>query len=215
MPEVTEGLAGEGLMTRAGSSTAVVLAGLLALSVAACDSSGADDPSPSPSASSPAASPTTSETTSPDPSPSASPSPSGPDIPAAARKQTPEAAVLFVKYYFGELNRAWTEPRAGLLPPLSTSKCEFCKKNEARARGLVEARARYKSKPVSVTVVKPVGGASGGEQYLYVEFQQHGAVIVNSSGSEVGRDEKVLAKTYAALSWTDGRWRLRGIESSK
>ncbi|NHA68746.1 DUF6318 family protein [Phycicoccus flavus] len=210
MPEVTEGLAGEGLMTRAGSSTAVVLAGLLALSVSACDSSGADDPSPSPSASSPAASPTTSETTSPDPSPSASPSPSGSDIPAAARKQTDAGAEAFVRYYIAQSGRAWTKPDPSLLDGLSTRQCSSCSRLSDVAADLASKKQRYDASPIRISKMKTIRSSSS-EVAFEASLVENAVRVVDRKGSTVDSyPERRIVRAISTV-WRDERWLLNGI----
>ncbi|MGL4744071.1 MAG: hypothetical protein ACRCXL_06730 [Dermatophilaceae bacterium] len=52
---------------------------------------------------------------------SPAPSPSVAVVPAAARSQTVAGAEAFIRFYLDEVDRALTEPAAGLLPGLSDS----------------------------------------------------------------------------------------------
>ncbi|MGG5257553.1 DUF6318 family protein [Phycicoccus avicenniae] len=193
-------------MQRSGSWVAVV--GMLAAGVlGGCDASSDDPttaPTPSPSVSSTSASPS--------PTPTPSVTASGPDIPAAARAQTPAGAEAYMKYFFDQFNVAYTEPRAGLIKSMGTTACEFCSKSEVRAVELVEGKQRYAQAPVRLGEAKSFGGAPKNEQYVHIEFTQVAATIVDSSGRKVSQVAEANAGANAALTWSDGRWFVRGIE---
>ncbi len=180
--------------------------------VAGCSASGGSPTAPTPS---PDATPSMSVSASPSASPSPSPSPSGPDIPAAARQQTDAGAEAFVKYFFEQFNVAWTEPRPGLIASLSDPDCQFCAKSETTARRLADQSQRYERAPLTLEKAEPFAGAPGNEAYLYVEFTQHGADIVDANGNRVGGDQRGDARANAALKWSGEGWRVLGIEASE
>ena len=112
-----------------------------AVVVAGCSAS---DGSPAAQTPTPDATPSASASESPSASPSPSTTPSGPDIPAAATKQTDAGAEAFVEYFFEQFNVAWTEPRPGLIASLSDPDCQFCAKAEASgAKTLPTTDERY------------------------------------------------------------------------
>ncbi len=96
---------------------------VLAASILLSACGGGAKPDPSSSTSSPTTS-SSAQTT------SVSPTTAGPtidpNIPAAARVNTPAGAAAFVKYFHDQLNVSWRTPRAGLLPPLSLPDCKTC-----------------------------------------------------------------------------------------
>ena len=187
---------------------AFVVAGAVALG--GC--TGESDPDPSPSAGS--ASATSSASPSATPSPSASETASGPEIPAAAREQTEAGAEAFVRFFFDQVNTAWTEPRAGLIKSFSDPKCEFCSKTEATAARLVSDRQRYSSNPVEVTAIDQFVGAPSGQEYLAVTLVQRRVDVLDADGSVVSTDQRKNLDRYVAVIWTDGEWRLLGVEKA-
>ena len=91
---------------------AVTLAGVVGLVavvgvLAGCESEATPPATTSPSASVTSASPSPSASS---PSPSASPSV---DIPAAAREKSDKGAEAFVRYFFDQVNLAWTSAGPG------------------------------------------------------------------------------------------------------
>jgi hypothetical protein len=175
---------------------------------------GCDSDEPPTSGPTPTPSSTTSSTS---PSPPATPTPTPSNtstIPAAARKNTPEGAEAFLKFYFSAANEAWTTPDVSLIQRLGTRGCEFCTRTEDAAVYLEEHGERYAEDPVTVLSVKAFGGAPTGEQYLAVKFRQNAVAVVDAKGAVARSDPEAVITGNAALRWTSGRWLLRGVESA-
>lgn len=194
-------------MTR-GSRWVVAGAALGTVLLAGCDSSGGDQPSPSPTPSASSVSPSASPSSSPTPTPSES----GPQIPAAAREQTPAGAEAYVEYFFDQFNVAYKGPKPGVIEALGTHDCEFCAKSEARAVALASEGQRYAGDAVTVDGVSSFGGAPEGQQYVRIEFTQLAATVVDEDGKQVDKVTKGSAVGNAAVVWREGRWFVRGVE---
>jgi hypothetical protein len=162
--------------------------------------------SPSPSATSASPSPSASS-----PSPSASASV---EIPAAARVKSEKGAEAFVRYFFDQVNLAWTTPRAGLIASLSSTSCEFCKTTEAAAKGLAEANQRYASDPVTVRSVDALTGAPEGQLYLFVDMVQNRANIVDKAGKVVSTDIRKSIPSNVAVGWAGDAWQMNAVEQT-
>ncbi|MBT9254861.1 hypothetical protein KMZ32_02460 [Phycicoccus sp. MAQZ13P-2] len=196
-------------MTR---GTRWVVAGVALGSVllAGCETSGDDDPSPTPTPSVSSVSPSSSPSASPSPSPSAS----GPEIPAAAREQTPAGAEAYVEYFFDQFNVAWTKPQPGLIKSLSDPQCQFCKKTETTATRLAADKQRYKSDPARLQSVDVFGGAPAGQQFTQVRLVQNRVAIVDEGGDVVRIDERKELDYYVTLRWKSDRWWLLELEKT-
>ena len=188
---------------------AFVVAGAVALG--GC--TGESDPDPSPSAGS--ASATSSASPSVTPSPSPSVTASGPEIPPSAREQTEAGAIAYAKFFFDQVNTAWTEPRAGLIASLSDPECDFCSASESDAGYLVKERQRYQTDPSELLEVEPISGAPEGQQYLAIRLEQKNARIVDEAGVVVSSDERLVVDRYMALVWSDGRWLTLEVEKTE
>jgi hypothetical protein len=119
---------------------AATLAALIAASamVAGCTTSTAG-PGVTTTATSGSSTATTTPTATATSTPSATTAPTAAypaDVPAEARANTPAGAIAFAKHFFGLVNRAYTTPQAGLLPPLSTANCKTCAAFESTAARL-------------------------------------------------------------------------------
>ncbi|NHI20646.1 hypothetical protein H9L10_07410 [Phycicoccus endophyticus] len=182
---------------------------LAVLALGACSSDDDQVASPTPSATSASPSPSASSA-----SPSPSPSESGPDIPAAARKQTPAGAEAFVRYFFAQLESAWTTPESGLIAALSIDACHFCEVTEGTARYLVDHGQRYASDPVDVRDVRVFGGAPPGQQYLSLTMVQRRASIESLDGEVVKTDTYKELPRYATLRWANSRWVMLEVEKT-
>ena len=190
----------------------VVVAGMLAAGVLGGCESSSDDPTPSPTPT-PSASSSSAAPTSPSPTPSVTET--GPEIPAAAREQTPAGAKAFVDYFFEQLQVAWTEPRAGLIKGLSDVECQFCTTTEKTAAYLVSSKQRYKSDPVDVADVAVFGGAPEGQQFLSVTMLQRKSSIVDASGGIVRTDAAKSLPRYVTLKWRANQWVMLEVEKTQ
>ncbi|WP_157622576.1 DUF6318 family protein [Nostocoides sp. Soil756] len=189
---------------------ALVVAGVLAAVVlGGCTDDASPVVTPSPTASS--ANP------SPSPSPSASVSPSatasGPAIPAAARAQTPAGAEAFVRFFFDELNLAWTRPDPSVLPTLSRGECQFCKKMQARAVELSESGQRYASDPVEVKTLTVLEGAPAGDIYFDLGLLQNAVNVIDKAGKVITSDSQKQGHFNVGVRWSAGEWKFLDMES--
>lgn len=173
---------------------------------------GEEAPVPSPSASSASVTASGSPSVSATPSPSVSPT--GPEIPAAAREQTEAGAIAYTKFFFEQFNRAWTEPRAGLIESLSARECVFCKTTEETAAFLVGAGERYQSRPMEVLSAEAIVGAPEGRQFLVVNIEQKRVDIVNAAGNVVDTDARKVFERYVVLSWSTDHWLMFEVEKT-
>jgi hypothetical protein len=135
-----------------------------------------------------------------------------PGVPAAARKHTKAGAEAFVRYYFAELNRAWSTPKAGLLAPLSLATCRTCHNYEDTARG---GEQRGEHLDGSTTTVKSVAVAqwdSGQTVQLTTKRHQNGVKAIDSAGNVLKSIAPRSLQDRMVLSWTRGGWRTQSIE---
>ena len=187
------------------SSVAILAASIL---LSACGGGAKPDPSSSTS------SPTTS-TSAPTASVSVSPTTAGPtidpNIPAAARAHTPAGAEAFVRYFYSQLNIAWSKPQAGLISVLSAKTCKTCAALEGTAADLTAKRRHYRG---VVLAVNNIGSISESE-VLVVGEQPIGAVI-DSNGALVKRGTKVqLLKFVVTVAWAAEGWLVQEIRVRK
>ncbi len=168
------------------AAVALGLGGLLAVMgvLSGCDSEAAtpDASGASPSVASASPSPSASS-----PSPSASPSVA---IPAAARVKSDKGAEAFVRYFFDQVNVAWTTPDPRAIESNSEEGCKSCASLATTAAELKSKGHKYASRPVTVADTKLVPGAPAGQKYFETDLQQHRVDVVDPSGRVVLTDEK-------------------------
>ncbi|WP_392542449.1 DUF6318 family protein [Oryzobacter telluris] len=176
-----------------------------ALVLGGCQSEDAPPATPSPSVTSPSPSPS--------PSPTPSASPTGGDVPAAARENTKKGGEAFVRYFFDQVNVAWTQPKAGVIAELGEPKCEFCVNTEETAAFLVKEKQRYDQDPLSLARVEGLT-APEGQLYFFVEGTQNRASIVDASGKVLATDPKKPLRMNVAIRWATDRWSFVGAETA-
>ena len=193
-------------------------AGLLAVPLAASIllSGCGGDPKPDVSPSSTTApSPTTSTssptTTSASPTSTAGPT-SDPNIPAAARANTPAGAAAFVKYFYGQLNVAWGQPRAGLLAPLSLPECKTCSTLEDTSSEMVVKHQRMIGDTARIDSVDPGDTESNGDQRVIITGAQLATSVVDSNGQKVRDIPPDRIRFLATTRWTASGWRVSEIK---
>jgi len=195
---------------RSRRGAAVGIAGLVAVAgvLAGCQSEATPRATTSPSASATSASPSPSAS-----SPSASATASV-DIPAAARVKSEKGAEAFVRYFFDQVNVAWTKPQAGLVQALAYSGCQFCLKTETDAKALVRAGERYRSQPISITSATVLPGAApSGQSFVRTNATQNRVDVLNASNAVVRSDSKKELQLMTGLIWKGGRWFVYEVEA--
>jgi hypothetical protein len=181
--------------------------GLLAtLMLSGCQAEETPPAGASPSAGSGSASASPSPTS---PSPSASPSSA---VPPAAREKSEAGAEAFVRYFFDQVNVAWTEPRPGLIASLSDPACEFCADVEQTSVDLAQQSERYNERAVSLGDVARRAGAPQDQYFFEVLVIQHAAEVVDQRGKVVRTDEAGQGASLVGVKWTQEGWRLLGVE---
>jgi len=163
---------------------------------------------PDPSSSTPTSSTSASTT-------SVSPTTAGPtidpNIPAGARAHTPAGAEAFVRYFYSQLNIAWSKPQAGLIASLSARTCKTCAALEGTAVDLAAKGSHYRGE---VLTVETIGSISESE-VLVVGEQPIGSVI-DSKGAVVKSGIKVQPlKFVVTVAWPAQGWLVQEIRVRK
>ncbi len=84
----------------------------------------------------------------PTPTPSATAVPA--DVPSPARVHDAFGAAAFVRFYYAQLNRAWSLPNDQLLVPLSDPECGTCKTYREAATTLMTASQRIRGDSIRI-----------------------------------------------------------------
>ena len=157
-----------------------------------------------------------STTSSPSPTTTAPPTASAttdPNIPVAARAHTPAGAEAFVRYFYSQVNIAWTTPKTGLVSALSSSGCLSCDALEATAADLVNKRHHYDGPPVTIVTVGSIGEDSPGHPQVVVQSIQEHRSVRDSAGQVALTDAREPGKFVVMLDWTDHGWSFATVKS--
>jgi outer membrane murein-binding lipoprotein Lpp len=169
------------------------------------------DAKPDASSSSTTASSTTT-TALPTTSPTTDPT-TDPNIPVAARAHTPAGAEAFVRYFFDQVNIAWTTPKPGLLPQLCKASSKSCKSFEDTAVQLKAAGNHYDGMPVTTQSVAALDAPGGRQSILYLGRQEK-RNVVDSTGRVVSTDQQKTVRFEVALEWTPSGWTIFTIKGT-
>ena len=132
-------------------------------------------------------------------------------IPAAARVKSEKGAEAFVRYFFEQVNLAWTKADPELIDVNSESDCKSCASLSDTARELQQKKHRYAAKPVTVRSLKSMAGAPPGQQFVQANLLQHRVNIVDAAGGVVSTDKRATLLRTVALIWEGGRWLIYDI----
>ena len=164
-------------------------------------------------------SPPTASTSAPKPTTTASPTIAAPkidpNIPAAARAHTPEGAAALVRYFHGQLNLAWGEPRTGLLAPLSLPGCKTCSTLEGTAAKMVPKHERMATNTVRIDSADPGATESNGDQTVVVTGAQLKTSVIDSNGQKVRDIPADRLRLLVTTRWTTSGWRVGEIKVIK
>ena len=133
------------------------------------------------------------------------------DLPVAAREHSPAGAEAFVRFFYAQVNRAWTRPEAGLIPRLCLSTSKSCAALEATALELVAKKQRYDGDPGTILSVLALG--SGAPEILAVDIRGRSERrnVLDSNGAIIATDPLEATHFEAKLRWFDGGWRITDI----
>lgn len=129
-------------------------------------------------------------------------------VPAAARANTTEGAKAFVKYYVSLVNEAYTTPKVGLLPPLSSSSCKTCATFENNASVYVARGYRYDQAATEIFEVAPAWDdtSSGPKRVMDATGHQNAAKILDASNRVVKAIDPADYVMVMTISWTTSGW---------
>lgn len=132
-------------------------------------------------------------------------------MPAAAKVKSEAGAIAFVKYYFSQVNLAWTTPDPDAIRGLSNPDCLSCASLARTASDLESQSQRYDRDPVSVERLAGQGVVAGGRQQVAFKLIQHRSNVVDSTGRVVLTDEAKEVDRRIELEWVGGQWRVWDI----
>ncbi len=184
-------------------------AALMMVAVAACDGGSRAPSSNSASSiatstSSPPSPPEPETPTTTPPNPSNAYVAKKPPYPVAARKQTRDGAVAFVKYYWATMIYAWAKPDATALPPLAMRSCSNCAIFEKAVDTFVENHQHFSEPPIEVLSADIVYLAED-EAQVITRIKRTKASLVDQSGKVVETNTEEEGTRAFRLKW-EGRW---------
>ena len=128
------------------------------------------------------------------------------DIPQAARVKSDKGAEAFARYFFDQVNVAWTTADPEPIKSNSDSGCKSCASLSGTAAELRTKHQRYAADPVTVRSAKAVAGAPTGQTFVQVDLRQNRVNIVDAKDKVVSTDKRDSFLRTVAVIWEDGRW---------
>ena len=129
-----------------------------------------------------------------------------PNIPTAARAQTPAGAEAFARYYFAQFNASLQQAKPDLLGGLASNACKTCQAFLDTAIEYRSNRQHYSGEPFSVMSAGAVGQLSTDEALVLVSGAQRPGAVVDASGKVVQRTRYQRGQFSVHLKWINGAW---------
>jgi len=156
--------------------------------------------------------PTSTPTTTAVPTTTASPT-TDPNIPVAARAHTPAGAEAFVRYFYSQLNVAWSKPQAGLISALSLSSCKTCANFEREAAKSVTGKEHVVGQSIVLDSINTSDATNPAKMTILAIGQQPKTVVVDALGKTVETVQLERVRTLVTVQWGANGWRLGEIQS--
>ncbi|WP_353950440.1 DUF6318 family protein [Knoellia sp. S7-12] len=135
------------------------------------------------------------------------------DIPAAAKVNTEDGAVAFVRFWFEQVNVAFTRPNPDLIPTLSASSCKSCASLAEHPVGFAAKGYRVQPAPFRpLTNVKSLGLSTDGTRIAFT-LSQGDADVVDRSGKVVDTQKADSVERVALVARKGNQWLMAGLAS--
>ena len=136
-----------------------------------------------------------------------------PGIPAAARANTPEGAAAFVRYFYGQVNIAWSRPQAGLISSLSAATCKTCANFERESVANVAKKTRVIGQSIVLETVDTSDATNTAKMTVLAIGYEPASIVVDASGNTVQTLQRERVRTLVTVQWDAAGWRLGEIQS--
>ena len=136
-----------------------------------------------------------------------------PNIPAAARAHTPAGAEAFVRYFYSQLNVAWSTPKSGLVSVLSLPTCKTCTNFEAVAKRSATKQERILGESVVLDTVSTSDATNLAKLTVLAIGYQPKTVVVDTSGKTVETVQRERVRTLVTARWGANGWLIAEIQS--
>jgi predicted lipid-binding transport protein (Tim44 family) len=136
-----------------------------------------------------------------------------PNIPAAAQAHTPAGAEAFVRYFYSQLNTAWSRPQAGLISRLSEASCKTCSNLEREAAKSVARHERVIGQSIILATVDTSDASDPAKMTVLAIGYQPKTIVVDAKGKTVQSLKRERVRTVVSVHWASPGWVLSEIQS--
>ena len=129
-----------------------------------------------------------------------------PELPEAAKENTPEGAEAFIRHYVDVLNQAHMHPELGLIERYADAGCESCESGKEAIQRLIDLDAHFDGEMYELQSLTPIGGGEPGVQRFEAEWRGLSAQVVSESGEVLDVVPAEDFEGIMAARWEGERW---------
>ena len=158
-----------------------------------------------------------SSTTAPSPTTS-TPAPSSPSatsivtttasVPPVGTAHTKTGAEAFSRYFFEQVNKAWSTPNPTALDGLYGPTCTTCAAIRGSAASYESKGQRYRDTPLTGVSASSLTEAAGATTQVRVTATQEASAVVDRDGKVVEAVPRTPSTFVLSLTWVGGGWQV-------
>jgi len=131
-----------------------------------------------------------------------------PNIPLAARAHTPAGAEAFVRYFFDQVNLAWSTPNPTAVDGLYAPTCTTCTAIRGTAADYKAKGLHYRDTPLTRISPTSVTAATGATTQVKTTAMQEASAVVDRNGKVVEAVPQTPSTFDLTLTWIGGGWQV-------
>ena len=120
--------------------------------------------------------------------------------------------MAFLRFWFEQVNVAYTKPDATIIPALSTAECKSCA-NLAEEPIEYEAKG-YRMAPapgLPLADMQSLGTSPDGKTRISFTLSQRSVQVVDPAGKVIESQKGNTVKRVALLAWEGDKWLMDGL----
>ena len=123
--------------------------------------------------------------------------------------------MAFTRFWFEQVNIAYTKPDPTLIPALSTGSCKSCADIAGEPREYASKGQKMAAPPIQpLSDVRVLPGATEGSLRVSFTLTQNAVNVIDDSGAVVAQEPAAKGTRVALVLWKGGQWFMDGLAAA-